>query len=439
MERLEHHQENILRAAQQILQKYEHEIPNLQIMCKDQQEVNTHLELLATFSPVFRNIFGSLPNFGSHVLLAPDFRSDTIEKVIKILKTAWSRVIKFDKDVSAFLQFFHINLGQFSIGAKQITSEENVTEQKKFGMNISESKNLEIFECDACSKTFSSRSDLSYHIRSHTVKKLEVFISKNEQNACKKYQIQTLRERYKIPGAIKLKQENGSASEFGNLEIEKDSNIQNYSNKPLLRCPFDCYKKWDEKQRRDVIHYHLMSHFRDDVNRYTMMYIKGKFCTLCDKEIKTGMQRERHLFHKHKVLKTEIEDCMQKIFKNTREESSVPNKTENDIINNQLLEEIGDIKKILLEEALNAEVDNNWKIKNHETSVEDIQNQLLLDQDISDSDESDDDGGGDIDGDDDNYSYDDGGNYSDDEDDEADLIQQKLLVDADISDDEEED
>ena len=213
--------------------------------------------------------------------------------------------------------------------------------------------------------------------------------------------------------------------EKGNGRIpvaEFDTGIVNNENKRttnMLKCIFDCDKIWqisNIKQTKRLLKAHIMFHLKEQFLIQQRLYFKDDKCIFCDKAIKFQTDQRKHLYGKHNVLRGEIEQYVEK---NLKQILAEPNIDEEE-------GETSDIQEQLLAEEGENPVNEDGNYKQRQTEL-DFQNQLLLDQDLSDDDDDDD--------------TDDGKNEAETMDcketDEA-LIQIKLLRDQDISDDDDD-
>ena len=80
--RFERHSENMLSVLKDVLKHDRTKSESLQIMCNfGESLVDTNRDILSIFSPVIREMIGSVPNAQPVVISLPDFDKNTVASV----------------------------------------------------------------------------------------------------------------------------------------------------------------------------------------------------------------------------------------------------------------------------------------------------------------------------------------------------------------------
>ena len=95
---------------------------DLVVICKDGEKVQTHRNLFCSFSPIIREMLGSLQNIET-VIIVPEVRKVAVEKVIKVMEMGWGNSVIFDKEVVILLNNLNIFLGESLIDIKKELKE----------------------------------------------------------------------------------------------------------------------------------------------------------------------------------------------------------------------------------------------------------------------------------------------------------------------------
>ena len=108
----ESHSNNIFSGIQQhILSLNDFSATDLVIVCKNGEQVQTHMDLLCMFVPDLRNICESISGRHSYMIFLPDFRKMTVEKMIMVLRMDWRYFFLIFEDDFAllFLSILYFN------------------------------------------------------------------------------------------------------------------------------------------------------------------------------------------------------------------------------------------------------------------------------------------------------------------------------------------
>jgi len=479
MLRFEDHSSNILTLIKEdLLSLTDIDTPDIIIICKDDEIVQTQKNLLCMFSPTLRNMLGSVMNMETFMIFMPDFKKATVQTVIRLLRFEWNEEESWDCEVVQLLQGLNMSVGNFQIKSKC----ENRSEVSKPHYPSSES----------------SMDDSSDH---------------QELEECEEKT--NIVDHKTFPNDVSV-----------NYEISNNSNFKN-RDRWDVKCP-NCPRVFTGTSARlkDKLKCHLgLKHFEKEIAVEVKNYFGSDVkCFECSRIFRSGTTKKKHLIFNHTKLVEKIMLLVVNAVNGNQQTAAKPEtitsstltravmdvKELNDLnsekaeekgpefVNNlvgvvvnenmddasieqdsksgnhpdsfddvdALLEsddekETDQIQKLLLaevsdddesddedsrpQESVRKDIARYGQVNHKDVPLEkeksemDIQNQLLLDQDFSDSDDDQKDDFEDEEVD--NVSYEDSGRDEDGDEnqDDADLIQRNLLQDQDISDDDEDD
>ena len=129
------HSQHILSVIKNdLITPSEVDTPDLIIICKNDEMVQTQRNLFCTFSPSLRDIFGSVFNMETYMVFMPDFKKVTVEKVIKMLQFEWREDEHWDFEIVQLLKSLNVHVGEFNLKVKE--EIKSVTGQEKDYSNI---------------------------------------------------------------------------------------------------------------------------------------------------------------------------------------------------------------------------------------------------------------------------------------------------------------
>ena len=158
------------------------------IACHNNQHVLASSKLLLTHSAALRQIIGSVPRADDYmIIILPEFKSGTLEKVIEVLEMDWGEYVIFDKEVMEVLEFLDIHLGEIrvmpckvNIGVNNTHTyhsklDDDDTDDEYDEVKSNKSQAVEIIsrtelqvKCPNCSKSFSGEeSNLKKRLKEH--------------------------------------------------------------------------------------------------------------------------------------------------------------------------------------------------------------------------------------------------------------------------------
>ena len=114
MLKFEAHSRNILSLIKDdIVNRSDLDTPDVIIICKNEEMVQTQRTLLGVFSSTLRDIFGSVLNMETFMVFMPDYKKVTVEKVIRMLRLEWREEELFDTEVVQLFKCLNIDVGGF--------------------------------------------------------------------------------------------------------------------------------------------------------------------------------------------------------------------------------------------------------------------------------------------------------------------------------------
>jgi len=533
MLKLKEHTETILSVIKNELRQSVKN-PDVEIICKDGESVQTHKSLLCLFSPLLRIILSSEKNVETTFSMSmPDFNKSSIQNFIRILSFNWKEEDAWNSEVIDVFDALEIYVGEFEIktffpmkkesgsfidNKSTLKQNRQSNDEEKSQMeqhneqhmpsvvNQSYSRVQEV-KCPNCPRKFSgSVSRLMdmlkchighIHFKNELMSEIKTYFpnSTKECNVCKKIfnginGISTMRKHLVFNHskyveiikslAVKAIKENsqcdlptkGSKDEPAKLnkegdkensgkgitsyqsissynehnteeesfmEVDDGSLVHTTADSRILKCNLDCAKTWEsEKVKKQFIVNHIISHFNIQLSKHHSDYFKGKKCVKCPSSpsnFTNFSSKDKHLFFKHNILKDDINNCLDSIYKqcsslnakkigesSTSELESLETskdtndkdaRRDNDDIDSLLKsddeepDEFQNIQNILLDNGLSDSDDEDDNIEDlpldektgnntHDEinatvdSEQEIQSRLLFDQDLSDSDYEDD-------------------------------------------------
>ena len=115
----EAHSQNIVSSVKKdIFIKSVFNSPDLVIICKNGVQLKMHRDLLCLFSPLLRDIFWSIQNTDTALMIS-DISHVTVKKVIEVLEMGWNESVILDKEVVLLLHILNMNLGESEIIVKK--------------------------------------------------------------------------------------------------------------------------------------------------------------------------------------------------------------------------------------------------------------------------------------------------------------------------------
>ena len=155
MLKFEAHSRNILSLIKDdIVNRSDLDTPDVIIICKNEEMVQTQRTLLGVFSSTLRDIFGSVLNMETFMVFMPDYKKVTVEKVIRMLRLEWREEELFDTEVVQLFKCLNMDVGGFHLKVKEepkppvsvVTESEN--HMKETPESYQDFHNKEIEESD---------------------------------------------------------------------------------------------------------------------------------------------------------------------------------------------------------------------------------------------------------------------------------------------------
>ena len=314
--------------------------PDVMVLCRNEEIVQTRRSLLSLYSPVFRSMMGSIPGgtrSDMEMVMMPDYSRPVVENMIKILMMDWSDRDTWGLEVKEIMTELNITVGRFfekEVERKEIVEtivkdissemcEESLpvlndpspvpTPDPQPGINSDNKKRVHKAKCPMsnCSRQFTGAKIkyleelLKSHIGLiHFNKELlnlierEYFVNSNNCKGCGKFfSTKTQMKKHLVLNHTKYVNE---AMKLVNKAIEKSNDDfdsskcrlfnQNLSkqdkDKNQFKCSFDCNKNWNMKNDtlsriKIYMRHHIMSHFGQRFKPFQREYFKNKLCLEC--------------------------------------------------------------------------------------------------------------------------------------------------------------
>ena len=138
MLKFEGHSRNMLSLIKNdIVNPSDLDTPDVIIICKNEEMVQTQRNLLCVFSSTLRDIFGSVLNMETFMVFMPNYKKVTVERVIRMMKLEWREEELFDTEVVQLLKCLNVDVGGFHLKVKEepkppvsaVTESENNMEE----------------------------------------------------------------------------------------------------------------------------------------------------------------------------------------------------------------------------------------------------------------------------------------------------------------------
>ena len=477
MLRFEAHTNNILALIKEDLSALtSNDTPDMIVICKDDEIVQTQKNLLCMFSSTLRTMLGSVLNMETFMVFMPDFKKSTVQKVIRMLKFEWREDELWDSEVVQLLQGLNMNVGHFQEKKRienaviapiatspsmqghevhvpllhhqeieQVESMPSMNTQKASPNSISVRKKYgkRDVRCPNCSRIFSGtqgrvRDMLRNHLGNmHFQSELSIevknyFGNGSKCNACNKIiQNPSMKKKHLIFNHSKIV--NVILSIVNNVEDDDEGLNPNeeVSTNPTL--PLNGEE--EEVKAFNNIEKTGTENYQSEVNKSVLSVLKNEDTDELENNHGARKQHEKYDDDVDSLLQSDDEKETDEIQKFLLADVSDDDDSD---------EEDSDAEDTGENVLANEEQEKSLEDGPQDTQLADIdiQNQLLRDQDLSDSDEeasTDDLEQEEVD----NISYEEPGSEKDSMDDgmqdDAELIQRNLLQDQDISDDDDDD
>jgi len=480
MLRFEAHTRNILALIKEDINALiSNDTPDMIVICKDDEIVQTQKSLLCMFSSTLRTMLGSVLNMETFMVFMPDYKKATVQKVIRMLRFEWNEEEYWDSEVVQLLQGLNVNVGHFQVrknGENTILSANGSSPSSQPELNVgnghqvieqvesTSTPNLNTLKpfpsksvrkkfekrdvkCPSCPRIFTGtlgrlRDMLRCHLGNiHYQKEISVEVKNYfgngvKCNACNKvFQNATSKKKHltfnhtkfvdKILSIVTnaVDDDQGSNS---NEEVFQDPNfsqIPSRGEEELGEASTDIEKLGKEHHQTEVNDFVVGEVINENIDDLENNHDAQKqFETYDDDDVDSLLQSddEKETDEIQKFLLADVSDDDE-----SDDGDSDTEETDDNV-------------------PFKEEQESNLKagLQDTEMSEVDIQNQLLRDQDLSDSDDeasTDELEQEEVD----NISYEEPGSEKDSMDDgiqdDAELIQRNLLQDQDISDDDDDD
>ena len=147
MLRFEAHTKNIFQLVKDnLVMVTDDHNPDITVVCKDNEIVKTHKNILCVFSPTLRDILGSVFNMNSPMLSLPEFSRRAVERVIRLLSFDWTEDEIWEFEVVELLKILNIKVGSFQYHEQQKDEkkEDSKTSLVRDVTNHQDSEDLQI-------------------------------------------------------------------------------------------------------------------------------------------------------------------------------------------------------------------------------------------------------------------------------------------------------
>ena len=382
--------------------------PNHQLVIATSDNEVIDARNLWIFSGYIRSMIGSLRELIEPVLIMPQFSSQEVRTGLKILEMSQLDIIIFDKGVRAFLETVGVNINKCEIFVKEEPREEL---ESAIMMNEDDNEEKEKEELESIQQQLLSEEG-------------------NEQDTKRE---ETEKENNQLELAI----EETIIINNENLESQNtDLNYRNIENKgpSSVTCMF-CEKEFygTISKLKDKLKCHIGPvHYREQLQQEVDNFFgKNNVCKACGKITSNGRLQRKHLLFNHTRLCVEVLELVKDNLKSHQQPSNLQteallqsdesrsstsaNDDDDDEHVDKLLQsddeeykdknsdemdEMDDIQKMLLDENDSDEEDDtgnkdaidsdDWKISTNildDNEEDGLQNQLLMYNDLSDSDD----------------------------------------------------
>jgi len=475
MLRFEDHTRNILALIKEDINALAaNDTPDMIVICKDDEIVQTQKSLLCMFSSTLRTMLGSVLNMETFMVFMPDFKKATVQKVIRMLKFEWKEEEFWDSEVVQLLQGLNVNVGHFQVrkkGENTILAAKGTSPLNQAVLNVSNShqvikqdestpilntlkpspNNRKKFEkrdvkCPSCPRVFTGtqgrlkdmlRCHLgSIHFQDEILGEVKKYFGNSVKcRVCNKvFQNATTKKKHLTFNHTKLVDEilsivtNAVDDDQGSKPIKEV-----FQDPTLLQSPLG--GKEELGVATTDIEKQGVEHHQSEVNKSVVGVVINENIDDLENNPDIKKQLETYDDDVDSLLQSDDEKETDEIQKFLLADVSDDDESDDE---DSDTEETGENVPSKEEEESNLKADP----QDTEMSEIDIQNQLLRDQDLSDSDDeasTDELEQEEVD----NISYEEPGSEKDSMDDriqdDAELIQRNLLQDQDISDDDEDD
>lgn len=274
------HKENIINAVKkEMFSRSIFEARDVVVVCMNGEKVRTWKNMLCIFSPLMREVFGSImnPQLETFVVCMPQFKKQTIEKLMMIVQLDWlDNVLLDDNDVEC------------------IRSLNMCFEVSSFGSGLCELPNtyVEGSQLSSNETPIDSQSKLVVH----DIKSEETIIINNANVQCNNF------------GNISQVSSNeGFCSTSSMVRVKEE-----------MHCPV-CRKTFSAAPGllRNLLRTHIgLVHRTEEMENEVRNYFgDSKECNKCGKSFENDNAIKKHLVYNHSSLMSKVRKSVQRLFK----------------------------------------------------------------------------------------------------------------------------